>query len=199
VAHPHAGGFADGRSAGVADKEPVALAHLLDRLRMALRDPAPLSMFIHDEQVVLVITAREEHDGVVSETVIHARDPLGGAVRIEFLDDMDVVAKRVEERAGSDVPIAFQPGLALPAGGLAEDALVFGIEELVVVHAGRDEARGGLSAALVGHDEQAVIPIVADAPGIGGGVEAGAPAGLGGAQTGADVLVFALGQGGGFF
>ena len=66
-AHAHAGGFADGGSARVADKEPVALAHFLDGGRVALRDPAPLGVFIHDEQVVVVITAPEEDDGVMSD------------------------------------------------------------------------------------------------------------------------------------
>ena len=55
-----------------ADKEPVALAHLFDGLRVALRDPAPFGMFIHDEQVVVVITAREEDDGVMRVMPISA-------------------------------------------------------------------------------------------------------------------------------
>src|SRR5580693_81764 len=39
---------------------------------------------------------------------------------------------------------------------------------------------------------------MADATGVGGGVEAGAPIGPGGAQAGADVLIFTFGEGGGF-
>ena len=42
------------------------------------------------------------------------------------------------------------------------------------------------------------IPGVADAAGIGGGIDAGTPVGFGGAATGGDVLVFPGRQGRGF-
>ena len=59
-AHAHLGGFADGGGLRVADKELVALARLFDGLHMALRAPAPFGVFIHNEQVVVVIPARED-------------------------------------------------------------------------------------------------------------------------------------------
>jgi hypothetical protein len=40
---------------------------------------------------------------------------------------------------------------------------------------------------------------VADAAGVGGGVDTGTPIRLRGATAGGDVLVFAVGEGGGFF
>lgn len=164
---------------------------------MALGDPVPFGMFIHDKEIVVGIPTGEEEYGVMGEAVIHASDPLDDLVLVEILDDMDVVAECVEELAGGDVPITIAPGLPLPAGALVENGLVFRVDELVILHAGGDKASGGLGAVLIRQDESLVIPIVADAAGIGGGIEARPPAGLGRTKTGADVLVFTLGESGG--
>ena len=86
----------------------------------------------------------------------------------------------------------------MPAGEAGEDGFVFGVDEGVVVDAGGDEAGGGFGAALVGDDELVEVPLVADAAGVGGGVDAGTPVGFGGAAAGGDVLVFARGERGGF-
>lgn len=133
---------------------------------MALGDPVPFGMFIHDKEIVVGIPGGEEEDGVMGEAVIHAGDPLGGQVPVEILDDMDVVVEGVEELAGGDVPITIAPGVPLPAGTLVENGFVFRVDELVILHAGGDEAGGGLGAVLKRQDEGFVIPIVATPPGL---------------------------------
>jgi len=56
----------------------------------------------------------------------------------------------------------------------------------------------GEEALLKGNDIGGAIPGVADAAGVGGGIDAGPPAGLGGAVAGDDIVILAGGEGGGF-
>src|SRR5215207_5805633 len=90
-------------------------------------------------------------------------------------EDVSFGAEGFEELAGGEVPAAEVPGVVLPADTGGEVELVLGIDERIVLDARGDEACAGFGAALVGQDEFIEVPLVADAAGIGGGINARAP------------------------
>jgi len=51
---------------------------------------------------------------------------------------------------------------------------------------------------MKGSDVEGAVPGVADAAGVGGGIDARAPTGLGSAVAGDNIVIFAGGEGGGF-
>ena len=87
-------------------------------------------------------------------------------------------------------------GAQFPAGVFFEFAAVVGVDHGVVVDGGGDEACVGLGLLAVGYDEAFFVPGVADAAGVGGGVDACAEV-LAGAVGVAQGAVFGFGEGGG--
>jgi hypothetical protein len=90
-----------------------------------------------------------------------------------------------------NIPVAIEPGAALPAVEGFEDAFVIRVVEAVIGDAGGDEAGGGFLVETGGFDEALEVPGVADAAGVRGGVEAWASLSavrkdLGGAAAGGD-------------
>ena len=146
----------------------VPRQHRFDGLRVALRQPEPLRMFIHDEHVPVAIGAAEQAHRVMREAVIQCAEPFARAGVVEVVNDVDVAAERREELAGGDVPIAFEPRALLPAGEVLQDLHVFGVRESIVRDARGNESRLGFAAALIRHDELLPIPGMAHAAGIGG-------------------------------
>ena len=155
--------------------------------------------------VAVVIEAAEEDDGGMGVAVVHGGEPFDarmctGRFETRAREDDGIGAEGVLKilAGGESSSWPCAPGVVLPAGEAGEVGFVFGVDEGVVVDAGGDEAGGGFGAALVGDDEFLEVPVVADAAGVGGGIDAGTPVGFGGAAAGGDVLVFAGGELGGF-
>ena len=88
-------------------------------------------------------------------------------------------------------------GAQFPAGVLFEFAAVVGVDDGVIFDGGGDEAGVELHVCAEGVDEAFFVPDVADAAGVGSGVDAWAEV-FAGAIGVAQGLHFELGQGGGF-
>ena len=158
-------------------KDLVALEHGFDGEDMALRNPKAFRVFVDDNEVTFGVEATEQSDGVMRESVVQGGEPFEGMPIVEVIEDMDIATERIEELAGGDIPGALEPGFFLPASATGEDFFVFRVGEFIVVHAGGDETGGGFRAELERDDEGLVVPKVADAAGVGGGIDAGAPVG----------------------
>lgn len=180
-------------------KDLVPGEHGLDGLGMAGGNPKALDVLIQDIDGAGRIAAAKEDDGGMGVTVIHGREPFGPGRRPEIcFEDMEAGREIPEILAVGKVPEPLIPSVVLPAGEAGEVGLVTRVDEGVVVHAGGDEAGVGLEAGLVRDDEFIEIPRVADAAGIGGGINPRTPVRLAGAAAGGDVLVFAEAELGGF-
>ena len=192
-----------GKGVAPLEGEAVALEEGFDGLSVAFGDPIAGGMLVDDDDIAVGIATAEENDGVMVEAVIEGGEPFEGAVVVEVIEDMDIAAEGGEELAGGDVPITVAPGAFLPAGELIEDIAVVGMDERVVVDGSGDEAGGSLSAVKEGNDISGTVPVVADAAGVGGGIDAGPPGEAGGrdargAGAGEDIAVLAAGESGGF-
>ncbi len=159
----------------VAGDDTVAGEHFFAGEDMALGDPAAFGVFIDDDEVVLGVAAGEEDDGVMGVAEVHGRAPIVAESVIEMGEDMSLGAEGFKELAGGDVPAAVIPGIFLPTGSAGEEGFIFGVEEGVVVDGGIDEAGLGFAVELEGDEEEGVVPAMADAAGVGGGVDAGPP------------------------
>src|ERR1043166_8090698 len=163
---------------------------------IAFDHPIARGMFVHDDDIAIVIAATEEGDGVMVEAVIESGEPFDSGSIGEVVEDMALAAEVREELAGGDVPVAVTPGAFLPAGELIEDVAIFGVGEGVVVDRGRDKPGVRFGAVLEWDNVFGTVPGVADASGIGGGIDAGTPGPavgpeFGAAATGSDIGVFA--------
>ena len=152
----------------------VALDHGVDFLGVLLGQPAGLDVFVEDVEVVVAVFGEEEEDGWVFVAVVHAHEevPFGGDG--EGFDYVEVVAEVVEELTGGDFPVAVAVGAQFPAGIFFEFAAVVGVDDGIVFDSGEDEAGVELLVGAGGVDEAFFVPDVADAAGVGGGVDAGA-------------------------
>jgi len=179
------------------EHDAMALEHGHDGRGVAFGHPEARRVFIHDEKIAVAVKAAEQGDGVMVEAVIEGGDPFDNDTVIKIVNDVDVAAEGGEELAGGDVPITIAPGALLPAGEVVEGETVIGVGEGVVIDRGGDEAGEAFTVLLKGNDVAGAVPGVADAAGIGGGVNAGTPARLGGAAAGDNVLILAGGERGG--
>jgi hypothetical protein len=175
----------------------VALEHSLDGVEVFAGDHIPANMFIHNDEITGLIEAAEEGDGVVCVAIVQGDEPIHAIVIIEILQDMDLRPEITKVDAGGNVEVAVIPSGFFPTGVPGQNGFVFRVIELVIVHAGGDEAGVGFGLALKGEDEVLTEPFMAHPTGVGSGVEAGTPIGPGGAQAGADVLIFTFGECGG--
>jgi hypothetical protein len=198
-AHTHFHGLADDLRVRTTNEEAVAQQHVFNGLQVAFGNPTAFGVFVHDPQVAIDIEAAEEEDGIMGITIIHGGKPFDGVGVVEVGDDMDAMIEGFEELARLDVPITVAPGGFTPAGQFGEDLLIIGVSKLVILNQSLDEAGFGFSLSLPGNDEGPVVPVVADATGIGGGIDARPPAGFGGAAAGFDIFDFAFGKRGSFF
>jgi len=180
-------------------EDVVAREHGLDGLGVALGDPEALGVFIEDVDMAGMILTPEQRDGEVGVTEIQGREPFRATWGIEVrCEDVGLRPEVLEILACGKIPEALPPSAILPAGEGVEGGFVIRVDERVILNAGRDEARIGLDAGLVRGDKFFKIPLVADATGIGGGIDPRPPVGFGSATTGGDVLVFAASELGGF-
>ena len=174
-----------------SDGDLVTGKHFLDGLDMPLRDPMPLGVFIDDGDVVVFIAKSEEDDRVMVVAVVHGSEPFDGAPVIDLFEDVGGGTEGAEVLAGSDIPAAIVPGFLLPAGAGGEGGFVFGIGEAVVIDTSRDEPGGGFGLAFERDNKVSAVPFMADAAGVGGGIDAWPPSGFGSAAASLDVLPFA--------
>src|SRR4051812_30754 len=185
------------RAGGV--QKAVAPEHGLNGLSMFLRKQQAFGVLVHDEVITVAIFAAEKHDRVMSEAVIESGHPFDCAGIVEIRDNVNIASKGSEELPGSDIPIAIEPCSLAPTGKVLKGFLVIWISEGVVRDRSRNEAGVSFRVGMKGLEELLSVPSVADATGIGGGIDAWTPSGFGGAAAGADVSILAAGQGGGFF
>ena len=176
----------------------VSFDHCLDGLGVLLGQPAGLDVFIKDIEVVVAVFGEQEEDGWVFVAVVHAHEAVPFGRNREGFDYVLVVAEAVEELAGGDFPVAVAVGAQFPAGVFFEFTAVVGVDDGVVFNGGGDEAGVGFLLVAVGVDEAVLVPDMADATGVGGGVDAG-PEVFAGAVGVAQGAVFGIGKGGGFF
>ena len=144
----------------------VPRQHRLDCRRVTLRQPKPLRVFVHNENVSVAVATAEQDDRVMRETVIQRGEPFHRPRIVEILDDVNLTPQRREVLAGGDVPIPVQPRAFLPAGEIFQHADVFGIVPFVIRDPRRDEARFSLALFLKWHDEFRPIPAVTNTAGI---------------------------------
>ena len=181
----------------------MPVEHLVHGPRMLLGEPPAFGMLIDDVHIAIAIQAAEQDHGVMEKAIIEGSEPLDAAAVVEVINDMDVPAKVGEELAGHDVPFSVEPGLTDPAFLVFEHFPVFLVGILVVVHERLDEAGVRFLLLLPRDDELFLVPGVADAARVGGGIHAGPPgrairAELGRAATGADIRILLGTEGGGF-
>ena len=92
--------------------------HRLDRRRVTLRQPKPLRVFVHDENIPIAVATTEQDDGVMSIPIIQCREPFNRPRIVEILDDnqaADVCWKQTN-KVGEFAALlagACQPGLDL--------------------------------------------------------------------------------------
>ena len=149
--------------------------HRLDGDGMPLRQPQPLRVFVHDERVAVAIAAAQQANGVVGVTVIQRRPPLARPRVVEVLDDMHFAPQRREELARGDVPIAVQPGAALPTAQALQHLDVLWIVPAVVSDARGDEPRLRFRTSLPRFNESLPIPAMPHAARVGGRIDARSP------------------------
>ena len=107
---------------------------------MALGQPEPLRMFVHDKYVAIAIRATEQRHGVMGESVIQCAEPFARPQVIELIDDMRVAPERREELSGRNVPVAVEPCALLPARQVRQHLRVFRIVEAIVTDTRRNES-----------------------------------------------------------
>ncbi len=164
---------------------------------MLLGQPAGLDVFIEYVDVVIVVFDEQKEDGRVAVAVIHGQPVPPFLRRLEWFDDVYVVAEVVEELTGCDLPVAVAVGAQFPAGVFFEFAAVVLVDGDIVVDGGGDEAGVGFLLLAMGVNEVFFIPGVADSAGVGGGVDAGAEDAAGAVGV-AEGAVLGFGEGGGF-
>ena len=182
--------------------KPMTLKHGFGRFGVESRDPIASGVFVHDEDIAIGIATTEQDDGVMMETVVESGEPFDSSVIGEVVDDMNFTAEIGEELAGGDVPVTIAPGAPLPACEGVESIAITGIGKRIVADGSGDEARGALGAGLERDDVIGTVPGMADAAGIGGGVDARTPGTSvrpdpGTATAGDDVAVLSGSEGGG--
>ena len=180
------------------ERDPMTLAHGLDGFGMTFGHPATSGMFINDEEVAVGIVSAEQGHRIMIETVVEAGRPFDGAAIREILHDMELAPEGGEELASGDVPVTLQPGAFLPAGEAFQRGAVFRVGEGVVADGGGNEPGVAFEPVLKRLNEPVAEPDVADAAGVGGGINARTPAGFGGAAAGDDVVILPGGKRGGF-
>ena len=110
-----------------------AIQHFFDGVRMAFGDPTAGRVFRHDTGVAIGIPAGEEDDGVMVEAVIEGGEPFDIGMDVKMVHDMNIASEGGEELAGGDIPIAMEPGAALPAGEFVEGTTIIDIGERVII------------------------------------------------------------------
>jgi hypothetical protein len=185
------------RAGGV--QKAVAPEHGVNGLSMFLRKQQAFGVLVDNEVITVAIFAAEKHDSIMSEAVIESGHPFDSAGIVEIRDNVNIASKGSEELPSSDVPIAVEPRSLAPTGKVLKGFLVIGISEGVVRDGSRHEASVRFRVGMKGLEELLSVPSVADATGIGRGIDAWTPSGFGGAAAGADVGILAAGQGRGFF
>ena len=187
-------GLAVLKGLGTASANAVARKHFPDAFGLDLRNGSALGMFVNDKDVAIAIGAGEQNDGVMGVSIIHGGKPFDGASIIEVFDDVNATPEAGEELTSGDVPIAMEPGAFLPAAEAFEAEFVLRICENIISDGSGNEPGIGFGFCMVRRDEFGAIPGVADAAGIGSGIDAGPPVLFGGTQAGRDVGVFATGE-----
>ena len=175
----------------------VSLDHGVHFIGVLLGQPAVLDVFVEDVDVVVAVDGEEEEDGGVFVAVVHAHEAVPFRWNGEGFDYVEVVVEVVEELTGGDFPVSVAVGAQFPAGVFFEFAAVVGVDNCVVFDGGGDEAGVELLVCAEGVDEAFFVPDVADAAGVGGGVDAGAEV-FAGAVGVAQGLVLDVGECGGF-
>ena len=100
------GGGSDGRAGrATASSDAMAGEHFLAGEDMALGHPAALGVLIDDVEVVMLVLAGEEDDGVMGISEVHGGAPIKTNVVIEMGDDMGIVTEGFEELTGGDIPV----------------------------------------------------------------------------------------------
>src|SRR6266576_2363729 len=132
--------------------------HRLDRRNVPLRQPKPFGMFIHNVNVAVTVSAAQQHDGVMRESIIQRREPLPSAQIIKVLDDMHVAPEGRKELTRRNVPIPIKPRSFLPAREALQNSGVFRIVKMIVPDARGNESALGFLSLLERNNELLPIP-----------------------------------------